>query len=146
MPGQPRKSSRDEYDATIAGPLREGFRRPRHWWTRSPDRPGIEPSSTVAVNRIRFLVLIRGIPLKIKAPRLIILEISAHQPSPIKEQNAACVDSELAVLGLFTRGISGIVPNPTFHRSYVRFTEPMPPGMMFTGRLDAPTGTQWCAE
>ncbi len=130
--------SREEYDTTIAGPLRAIFDA-KHWWTRSPDRPGSEPTSTVESNRIRFLVLIRGIPLKIK-PTTNYPGDFCSQPSPIKDQNAACVDSELAVLGLFTRSISGIVPNPTF-RSYVRFTEPMPPGLMFTGRLDAPTGT-----
>lgn len=130
--------TREEYDTTIAGPLRAIFDE-RRWWTRSPDRPGNEPTSAVATNRIRFLVLIRGIPLKIK-PTANYPGDFCSQPSPIKDQNAACVDSELAVLGLFTHGISGIVPNPTF-RSYVRFMEPRPPGILFTGRLDAPTGT-----
>ena len=130
--------SREEYDGTIAGPLRATFDE-RHWWTRSPDHPGAEPSSTVATNRVRFLVLIRGIPLRIKGAANYPGDF-CKEPSPLKDQNAACVDSELAVLGLFTRGISGFLPNPTFH-SYVRYTEPMPPGLMFTGRLDAPTGT-----
>ena len=130
--------SREEYDTTIAGPLRKLFDE-RHWWMRSPDQPGSEPTSTVATNRVRFLVLIRGIPLKIR-PTVNYPGDFCHQPSPIKDQNAACVDSELAVLGLFTHGISGILPNPLF-QSYVRFSEPAPPGVMFTGRLDAPTGT-----
>ena len=130
--------SREEYDETIAGPLRAVFDA-RHWWTRSPDRPGSEPTSTVDSNRIRFLVLMRGIPLKIRGTANYPGDFCT-QPSPIKDQNAACVDSELAVLGLFTHSISGVIPNPTF-RTFVRFTEPMPPGLMFTGRLDAPTGT-----
>ena len=129
--------SREEYDLTIAGPLRTAFDE-HHWWTRSPDHPEAEPSSTVDSNRIRFLVLIRGIPLKIRGTTNYPGDFCT-QPSPIKDQNAASVDSELAVLGRFSRGISGLVPNPTF-RTFVRFTEPMPPGLMFTGRLDAPTG------
>ncbi len=129
--------SRAEYDATIAEPLRAVFDAQR-WWTRSPDHPGEEPTSNVATNRIRFLVLIRGIPLKI-SPTTNYPGDFCQQPSPIKEQNAACVDSELTVLGLFTHGISGIVPNPLF-RSYNRYAEPMPAAIMFTGRLDAPTG------
>ncbi len=129
--------SRAEYDATIAEPLRAVFDE-RHWWTRSPDRPGSEPTSTVDTNRVRFLVLIRGIPLRIGGATNYPGDF-CNQPSPIKDQNAACVDSELAVLGLFTHGISGLVPNPLF-RSYVRYSEQMPPALMFTGRLDAPTG------
>ncbi len=50
------------------------------------------------------------------------------------------MDSELTVLGLFTHGISGFLPNPYF-RSYSRFPEPTAAGMMLTGRLDAPTGS-----
>ena len=130
--------SREEYDATIAGPLRTIFDE-RQWWSRSPDRPGSEPTSNVTMSRVRFLVLIRGIPLRIKGTANYPGDFCT-QPSPIKEQNAACVDSELAVLGLFTRGISGIVPNPIF-RSYVRYTAGLPRGLMFTGRLDAPTGS-----
>lgn len=130
--------TREEYDATIAGPLRAVFDE-RHWWTRSPDHLDSEPSSTVSTNRIRFLVLIRGIPLRIKGTANYPGDF-CQQPSPLKDQNAACVDSELAVLGLFTRGISGVMQNPNF-RSYNAFTEARFPGVMFTGRLDAPTGT-----
>ncbi len=129
--------SREDYDATIAGPLRAVFDE-RRWWTRSPDRPASEPASAVATNRIRFLALIRGIPLRIKQTAGYPGDF-CKQPSPLRDQNAACVDSELAVLGLFTHGISGLVPNPAY-RSYVRYSEPMPPTLMFTGRLDAPTG------
>jgi uncharacterized protein (TIGR03790 family) len=130
--------SRDEYDQTIAGPLRAIFDA-QHWWTRSLDRPAEEPSSRVSANRIRFLVLIRGIPLRIR-------EAAAYpgdaplEPAPIGSHNAASVDSELAVLGLFTRHISGVLSNPYF-RSYDRFMDTNHPGIMLAARLDAPTGT-----
>ena len=130
--------SRQEYDDTIAGPLRAAFDA-HHWWERSVDRPGAEPLSTVISNRIRFLVLMRGIPLRISATTGYAGDF-CDQPSPIKDQNAAAVDSELAVLGLFTRSISGLVPNPNF-RSYARYSEGQQPGVMYTGRLDAPSGT-----
>ena len=39
--------SREEYDDTIAGPLRAIFDA-RGWWTRSADQPGEEPSSIVS--------------------------------------------------------------------------------------------------
>ena len=34
--------SREEYDRTIAGPLRQAFDR-RGWWSRSPDKPAAGP-------------------------------------------------------------------------------------------------------
>lgn len=130
--------SREEYDTTIAAPLRAAFDR-HGWWQRTPDQPGAEPSSTVTANRIRFLVLMRGLPLRIK-PASGYAGDFCNQPSPIKDSNSACVDSELAALGLFTRGISGVVPNPLF-RSFARYSENGQPGILYTGRLDAPTGT-----
>ena len=129
--------SREEYDEHIAGPLRRIFDE-RNWWKRTPDKPGDEPSSTVTSNRINYLVLIRGIPLRIRQTGTYAGDF-CKEPSPLKDANGACVDSELTVLGAFTRGISGYVPNPYF-RSYRRFPEARrPPGMMLTGRLDAPT-------
>ena len=131
--------SREEYDAQIAGPLRQVFDA-RGWWQRSPDKPGEEPSSIVTTNRISYLVLMRGMPLKIRQTGAYAGD-HCEQPSPIKDANGASVESELTVLGGFTRAISGCVPNPYFH-SYSRFPEARhPPGMMLAGRLDGPTGS-----
>jgi uncharacterized protein (TIGR03790 family) len=130
--------SRQEYDDAIANPLRALFDA-RRWWVRGPDRPGAEPSSMISSNRIRFVALMRGIPLKIRPTQNYPGDF-CRQPSPIKEQNAASVDSELAVLGGFTRSISGIVPNP-YYRSYSRISDTNLPGLMLVCRLDAPTGS-----
>ena len=130
--------TREQYDATIAGPLRALFDA-RGWWTRTPDQPTAEPSSRVTANRIRFVVLMRGIPLRIRQTANYPGDVCA-QASPIRDANAASVDSELTVLGLFTRSISGFIPNPYF-RSFRRITGTNFPGVMLTGRLDAPTGS-----
>ncbi len=131
--------SRQQYDDTIAGPLRAMFDE-RHWWLRSPDKPDAEPSSVVSGNRIRFLVLMRGIPLRIRHTGEPYPGDFCKLPSPIKDTNGASVDSELAVLGMFTRGIAGFQPNP-YYRSFSRFADTHFPGIMLTGRLDAPTGS-----
>lgn len=130
--------SREQYDREIAEPLRRAFD-DHKWWDRSKDQPGRNPTSTVTLNRIRYLVLMRGIPLKIQqlttpypgdeAPR---------QPAAIQAANGAAVDSELAALGVFTRTISGFVPNPYF-RGYSRILETSFPAMMLVGRLDGPS-------
>ena len=130
--------SRQDYDDTLAGPLRAVFDA-RGWWQRSPDKPDQEPSSQVTENQMHCLVLMRGVPLRIKQTASYPGD-SSRLPSPIREVNAASVDSELAVLGLFTRKISGFLSNPYFH-SYNHFPDARcPPGMMLAGRLDGPTG------
>ena len=130
--------SRQEYDDTIAGPLRAVFDE-RGWWRRAPGKPGHEAEGGVTRNQMRFLVLMRGVPLRIKQTANYPGD-GTDLPSPLRDQNGASVDSELAVLGLYTRSISGFLPNPYF-RSYSRFPDPRcPAGMMLAGRLDGPTG------
>ncbi|MBS0659141.1 MAG: TIGR03790 family protein [Verrucomicrobia bacterium] len=129
--------NRDEYDRDIAEPLRKAFDDNR-WWERTRDRPGMNPSSTVTGSRIRYIVLTRGIPLKI-AQRTIPYEgDSSSQPSPVREVNGAAVDSELAVLAGFTRNISGFVVNPYF-RAFSRVHENGIPWCLIVGRIDGPS-------
>lgn len=129
--------SRDEYDRDIAEPLRKAFDENK-WWERTRDRPGSNPSSTVTNSRIRFIVLMRGIPLKI-AQRTVPYEGDAtSQPSPVREVNGAAVDSELSVLAGFSRNISGFVVNPYF-RAFSRVQENGIPWCLIVGRIDGPS-------
>src|ERR1700731_269454 len=54
--------SRDEYEATIAEPLRVVFKE-RKWWTVHDATDG---RSSVTANSIRFVALIKGMPMKIR--------------------------------------------------------------------------------
>jgi uncharacterized protein (TIGR03790 family) len=127
--------SRGDYDATIALPLRREFV-DRGYWMVTKDmmnRPIVISSS------IRYVALIRGIPLKIK-------ECGEYpgdgkvQPAPVGTCNAASVDSELSVLGLFTPQISGLLNNPLHHNASGSIFNPLPPpALLLVGRLDAPT-------
>ena len=54
--------SREEYDTNIAAPLREAFQA-RKWWTV---RETAEHQMVVETTSIRFVALIKGVPLKIK--------------------------------------------------------------------------------
>src|SRR5690242_10673913 len=95
--------SREEYNQTIAEPLRKAFEE-RSWWNLPKDG-----QSPVRANKIHFLALIRGVPLKIRAAT----------PPPgehvdnnqISSDNKASVDSELAVLGLPSTPIGGPATN-----------------------------------
>ncbi len=54
--------SREQYDDTIAEPLREIFLE-RGWWLLRDEE---EPDRGVLTTRIRFVALIRGMPMKIR--------------------------------------------------------------------------------
>ncbi len=124
--------SRDEYDSTIAEPLRKVFAE-RHWWTlrESGNRP------SVAATSIRFVALIKGVPMKVRA---INTSYPGDEPStdPIRTRNEASVDSELAVLGLFSPQIAGAVPSAYF-QSYRPILEFDNPATLLVSRLDAPS-------
>lgn len=122
--------SREEYDTTIAGPLRAVFAE-RKWWKLRNS----EGQDTAASNSIRFVALIKGIPLKIRKTDDYPGDKSGS--GPIAGQNAASVDSELAALATLSPRISGALPNPYF-QSYKAITEFEDSALMLVCRLDAP--------
>ncbi len=125
--------TRAEYDRTIAEPLRKAMTANFWWKLREADNP----LGPVEANKIRFVALMRGMPLKIaEAPKY--PGDRMVQPAPIGTVNAAAVDSELAVLGLNMRPISGALNNPYFH-SYTPFADFRHPEIMLVARLDGPT-------
>ncbi len=126
--------TRAEFDRDIADPLRAVFEK-RKWWKL---RAAGSSRGRVESSRIRFVALIRGIPLKI-APQSEPYEGDKKDgPPQVVAHNEAAVDSELAVLGVFSRRISGGLNNPYF-RSYQRMRESGIPSLLLVCRLDAPT-------
>jgi uncharacterized protein (TIGR03790 family) len=124
--------TRQEYDANIAGPLRDAFQA-RKWWSVHENA---EHEKRVDTNSIRFVAVIKGVPLKIKPT-----EGAYPGDKPMGEpgggQNAASVDSELVTLGLFSRQISGALRNPYF-QSFTPINEFENPVLLLVCRLDAP--------
>lgn len=123
--------SRDEYDTMIRDPLRAVFKE-RKWWTLNEPRDG---HVTVASNAIRFVAVMKGVPLKIRAAP----EYPGDKAGgpPIGNRNDASVDSEIAALGAFTEQISGAMPNPYF-QSYRAIAEMENSALLLVCRLDAP--------
>ena len=124
--------SREEYDRTIAEPLREIFTE-RKWWTV---REAGDAPKGVSGNTIRFVALIRGMPLKIRPAEA--YEGDKVGTGPIGNRNDASVDSELSILARFSPEISGAVSNPYF-QGYRRIVEAADSPVMLVCRLDAPT-------
>jgi uncharacterized protein (TIGR03790 family) len=124
--------SRDEYDATIANPLRDVFKT-RHWWTL---HTATGEKESVTATSIRFVAIIKGVPLKIRATTGYAGDLPGAPP--VGNRNEASVDSELAVLGLFSRQISGERSNPYFQnfRTIAEFENPV---LLLVCRLDAPS-------
>lgn len=127
--------TRSDYDASIAGAIREEFLK-RNYWTITKDMMN---HPIVIATQIRYAVLIRGVPLKIK-------ECADYpgdakiQPAPFGSCNAASVDSELSVLGYFSPQISGVLKNPVCNNASQSVFNPQPPpALLFVARLDAPS-------
>ena len=124
--------SREQYDTTIAEPLRKMFEE-RQWWHIHETPDGEKRVQTLAIH---FIALVRGMPLKI---RPVATPYPGDTPGggPIQSRNEASIDSELGTLGFFTKQISGAVTNPYFQgfRSIAELTAA--PVLLVT-RLDAP--------
>lgn len=123
--------SRLEYDTMIRDPLRAVFKE-RNWWKLNEAR---DHPTTVVNNTIRFVAMMKGMPLKIRA--------TTDYPGdkagvpPIANRNEASVDSEVAVLGLFSDQISGMLSNPYF-QSYKPIADIDQIPLLLVCRLDAP--------
>ena len=128
--------SRKDYDTTIAGPLHTLFQT-RGWWTMSMSNDG---SPVVRQTSIRFLAIIRGIPLKIAPdPTIPPATCMVGIPAQIAARNEASVDSELAALGIPMPSVAGVVRNVYF-RSYKPILDgSVFPGLLLPARLDGPT-------
>ncbi len=124
--------SRKEYDETIAEPLRKIFVE-HQWWTLRTDA---DNDPVVSASRINFVALIRGMPMKIRAT--VAYPGDRIENNQIGSQNQAAVDSELALLGLYSKQISGAANNPYF-QSFRPIAELGSANLLLVCRLDAPT-------
>lgn len=125
--------SRADYESQIAEPLRQMFTG-KKWWKL---REGDSPQGRAEQNSIRFIALIRGMPLRIQQAPGWPGDVP-NGPPPVSEHNVASVDSELTVLGVYSKSLLGILKNPYF-RSFTRIRDARSPAIMLVARLDAPT-------
>lgn len=116
--------TRAVYETRIAGPLRELLLR-QGWWM--PERDEATGQQTLR-SQFHFLVLFRGMPLKIRATR---------EQEPVLESSAASVDSELAVLGHPGSALQGPLRNPYF-QSELPFAQ-AGLSIQLVGRIDGPS-------
>ncbi|MCB1211051.1 MAG: TIGR03790 family protein [Verrucomicrobiales bacterium] len=106
--------TRADFDELLRDPLREVFEK-RGWWEAS--------------TRVRYLVLIRGIPFRIKR---------TAQGTGKALEDEASVDSELAVMGMTGLSLPGPYRNPWYDKpeAFAEFTADKK--ILLTARLDGP--------
>lgn len=127
---------RGDYEATIADPLRKMFRA-KGWWKMGRDALG---NSIVTYSTIRYVAIMRGMPLKIAQDPVIPPSGTVHGlPEVVAARNDASVDSELATLGMPLSGPAGVFPNPYFRRFTPILEDSVYPGLLLPARLDGPT-------
>ncbi|MFM8717411.1 MAG: TIGR03790 family protein [Spartobacteria bacterium] len=130
--------SRADFERTIAIPLREKMES-NGWWktVRVPNN-----KKSVVQTTIRFVAIMRGMPLKIAADPLIRPPADTRNiPPAISSRNDASVDSEIAALGMTDWTPASVVENPYFGRFTQILDDSVFPGMLLPARLDAPTGS-----
>ena len=121
--------TRGEYRTQIAAPLRAALLARGFWKEESA-------SDQLVSSSVRFLAIMRGIPLKIAPDETIAADPSL--PPAIGGRNEASVDSELMTLGLRLRSPAGALPNPYFRRFTPVMDITQDPQMLMVSRLDAP--------
>ncbi len=125
--------SRSEYETTLLTPLRQHFTK-EGLWKRSKDHNGVMRPTE---NRIRAIVLMRGVPLRIKAEPT----TSKGQPDYMKvmiTSDQASVDSELTLFGVEFKSYNGAVTN-AFYNSQRPLSQAIIPHLVLVNRIDGPT-------
>lgn len=90
----------------------------------------------ISGHTVSYLVICRGVPLKINADSLLPADGPPGLSNPAFKTNAASVDSELALLAVGNLPLNGFVPNPLFNNdrpSTLQLNQ-----IVKVGRLDGP--------
>lgn len=133
--------SREEFLVDIEAPLRRKFN-DNGWWQIDRDA---NAQRIVTRSDIRFVAIMRGVPMKIRPKAVPVRAEGASPPPPATTEqmlfshDEASVDSELAALFALGHGEGGAVANP-YYRRFSRIFEVPPSGApLLVCRLDGPS-------
>ena len=132
--GRSEEITRSEYDSSIAGPLRQALTERGLWKLHKETGE----AGRVAETKVRYVVLMYGVPLRVAHTANYQGDSTEGNPKEIFARNECAVDSELSVLGLWNRRISGVIPNPYFQAAK-SFEEMDLTSQLLVTRLDGPT-------
>jgi uncharacterized protein (TIGR03790 family) len=126
-----RDISRADFDSKILRPLRDQFDN-NEWWQRARNKENILLPTK---NKIRAIVLMRGVPLRISPENK---SQKTDPKDPISPRDEASVDSELALFGIQTLPTKGILKN-SYHNSLLPLSKSNSPHIILVTRIDAPS-------
>lgn len=125
--------TREDYERSILIPLRGQFGA-REWWQRRSEGGGV---TLPIANKIRVLVIMRGVPLRI-VPTPKPAGTPPAPQNPVEGHDEAAVDSELAMFGVEGLPVDGVLQNK-FYKSEKPVADANVPFLVLTARIDAPT-------
>ncbi|MDQ8190958.1 TIGR03790 family protein [Roseibacillus persicicus] len=126
--------SRSDFESRIRNPLIDHFDR-EIWWHRTTDSKGVK---VPVRNKIRVLLLMKGVPYRIKREARPGGEGGKPSKPPIGREDEASVDSELVYLGLSNYEVEGPLNNPYYQKDSGISDASLIP-LLFTCRIDGPT-------
>ncbi len=127
--------TREQYEQSIAAPLRKVFDE-RTWWKRERNARGV---LAPGYNRIRVLLCMRGVPLKIRmTPPADDKPVPDRNKQPFAGHDEASVDSELALFGIGSYPLEGAQRSAYFGQDKT-IEQAGLPGLVLTCRIEAPT-------
>lgn len=136
--------TRAEFVGQIQQPIAKFMEEQKLWAVlpvASSDRDSLSGGDRAMVTRsnVRYLVLCRGVPLKIAADPAMV-EAAGSSERPESRRNEAAVDSELACLPMLHSGyqVAGPLRNPAYGVTNAAQIQPTL-GVLMVARLDGPT-------
>jgi uncharacterized protein (TIGR03790 family) len=125
--------SRKEYETTLLKPLRDHFTK-QNLWKRGKDKSGVMRPT---FNRIRAIVLMHGVPLRIKAEPVNAVVAKLPLTQLMVNTDQASVDSELMLFGVDIPSDKGSIPNAFFSSPYP-LSKSSVSHLVLVNRIDAP--------
>lgn len=134
--------SHAEFNSDIREPILRFLTRNGLWQQepRSGTDPklGEMPTLVTVDNKISFVALMYGVPLRIEPDPSAALDPFSLDMQVQRRREEASVDSELALLPTMGSPVAGPLGNPFYGRSAMRFDAPLNRAMVLVGRLDGP--------
>ncbi len=126
--------TRSIYESRIRNPLRDHFDR-EIWWNRAADSAGTQ---VPVRNKIRVLLLMKGVPYRIKREQAPKDENGKIVRPPRGKEDEASVDSELVYLGVSKYEVEGPLNN-LYYQKEKGIADPSLTPILFTCRIDGPS-------
>lgn len=130
--------TRAEYEHDIREPIQRFLTRNGLWAQQPRSEADGTPALATVDNKISYVVLMYGVPLRIEADPSTAVDPYSQDPQVQRQRQEASVDSELVLLPTVGAPVKGFSRNPFFGGAVTQFGPPLNQQMVLVGRLDGP--------